>query len=207
MMKLTEWTRKWSVRTDTDRMKDPAGKRNNHGRGWLPSGKERMPLTWGGELKWTARMDPEPQTLICTWSGDGNRCDQSKSPNKSETNVGPRTKARFWNYIILAEFPILKNWPAHSCFPYMYGSDHNMREVVMESSDKEQVEGSQCSDDRMDHMDIEAIDYFGSDDGIETTSGSSDDEQGADTSHSVEDMIKRRQHVTNGPGTLSSSGD
>ncbi|KAI9436378.1 hypothetical protein BJY52DRAFT_1197106 [Lactarius psammicola] len=94
----------------------------------------------------------------------------------------------------------------------MYGSDHNMREVVMESSDEEQVEGSQCSDDRMDHMDIgqtcsnvphsvatsssdmyssdtEAIDYFGSDDGIETTSGSSDDEQGADTSHSVEDMI------------------
>ena len=37
--------------------------------------------------------------------------------------------------------------------------------------------------------DTEAIDYFGSDDGIETTSGSSDDEQGADTSHSVEDMI------------------
>ncbi|KAI9436412.1 hypothetical protein BJY52DRAFT_1230491 [Lactarius psammicola] len=71
----------------------------------------------------------------------------------------------------------------------MYGSDHNMREVVMESSDEEQVEGSQCSDDRMDHMDIEAIDYFGSDDGIETTSGSSDDEQGGDTSHSVEDMI------------------
>jgi len=31
----------------------------------------------------------------------------------------------------------------------MYGSDHNMREVVMESSDEEQVEGSQCSDDRM----------------------------------------------------------
>ena len=37
--------------------------------------------------------------------------------------------------------------------------------------------------------DTEAIDYFGSDDGIETTSGSSDDEQGVDTSHSVEDMI------------------
>ncbi|KAI9449195.1 hypothetical protein BJY52DRAFT_1227901 [Lactarius psammicola] len=89
----------------------------------------------------------------------------------------------------------------------MYGSDHNMREVVMESLDEEWVEGSQCSDDRVDHMDIEAINYCGSDDRIETTSGSSDDEQGADTSHSVEDMIKRRQHVTNGPGTLSSSGN
>ncbi|KAI9430789.1 hypothetical protein BJY52DRAFT_1199931 [Lactarius psammicola] len=71
----------------------------------------------------------------------------------------------------------------------MYGSDHNMREVVMESLDEEWVEGSQCSDDRVDHMDIEAINYCGSDDRIETTSGSSDDEQGADTSHSVEDMI------------------
>ena len=37
--------------------------------------------------------------------------------------------------------------------------------------------------------DAEAIDYFGLDNGTETMSGSSDDEQGADTSHSVEDMI------------------
>ncbi|KAI9430893.1 hypothetical protein BJY52DRAFT_1232293 [Lactarius psammicola] len=87
----------------------------------------------------------------------------------------------------------------------MYGSDHNTREVVMESSDEEWVEGSQCSDDRvtcsnaphsvatsssdMYSSDAEAINYCGSDDRIDTTSGSSDDKQGADTSHSVEDMI------------------
>ncbi|KAI9431138.1 hypothetical protein BJY52DRAFT_1199807 [Lactarius psammicola] len=94
----------------------------------------------------------------------------------------------------------------------MYGSDHNMREVVMESLDEEQHDqGSDkqfvfddsplcqtcfnvphsvaTSSSDMYSSDTEAIDYFGLDNGIDTMSGSSDDEQGADTSHSVEDMI------------------
>ncbi|KAI9450363.1 hypothetical protein BJY52DRAFT_1191905 [Lactarius psammicola] len=73
------------------------------------------------------------------------------------------------------------------CYPALLYSHHSLLCHCQTCSNVPHSVATSSSD--MYSSDTEAIDYFGSDNGINTMSGSSDDEQGVDTSHSAEDMI------------------